>query len=283
MQTYKPRTELPSDTPAPSSSPPPSASTSSSLRPVFLKVGTVSQARGSAYVETHETKLVCSVYGPRSLSSSSAVPRSVATSSASSDERGQHGHLVVDVKFAPFALMDGINASRRRFRGPSDEERAVAQLVQGAVQSSLRLETFPKSVVEAYVEVLECGAGTASLLGVAVTCVSLALADAGVEMLGLVAGCSAAVVSVREEDEEDEVEEDGRECVAVLDPSESECVRAEGVLTLASMPTLNEMTYVAQTGRMESEQAKKLLEMCVDGCATVHALMRDCLIASLQN
>lgn len=35
------------------------------LRPVFVRCGLVSQAKGSAYVEAGSTKLMCCVYGPR--------------------------------------------------------------------------------------------------------------------------------------------------------------------------------------------------------------------------
>ncbi|KAJ8321833.1 hypothetical protein KUTeg_000304 [Tegillarca granosa] len=37
------------------------------IRPVFLKAGVISQARGSAYLEQNETKVICAVYGPREL------------------------------------------------------------------------------------------------------------------------------------------------------------------------------------------------------------------------
>lgn len=35
------------------------------VRPVFVRCGPVSQAKGSAYVEAGATKLMCCVYGPR--------------------------------------------------------------------------------------------------------------------------------------------------------------------------------------------------------------------------
>lgn len=35
------------------------------VRPVFLRCGLVSQAKGSAYIEAGDTKVMCCVYGPR--------------------------------------------------------------------------------------------------------------------------------------------------------------------------------------------------------------------------
>ena len=36
-------------------------------RPIFLRTGVISQARGSAYVEQGNTKVMCGVYGPREI------------------------------------------------------------------------------------------------------------------------------------------------------------------------------------------------------------------------
>ncbi|TVG09582.1 Exosome complex component MTR3 [Bagarius yarrelli] len=37
----------------------------SDVRPLFARCGLVSQAKGSAYLEAGNTKIMCSVYGPR--------------------------------------------------------------------------------------------------------------------------------------------------------------------------------------------------------------------------
>lgn len=37
------------------------------VRPVFVRCGLVSQAKGSAYIEAGSTKLMCCVYGPREI------------------------------------------------------------------------------------------------------------------------------------------------------------------------------------------------------------------------
>ena len=36
-------------------------------RLIFMKTGVISQARGSAYVEQGQTKVMCGVYGPREI------------------------------------------------------------------------------------------------------------------------------------------------------------------------------------------------------------------------
>lgn len=37
------------------------------VRPIFVRCGLVSQAKGSAYIEAGNTKLICCVYGPKEI------------------------------------------------------------------------------------------------------------------------------------------------------------------------------------------------------------------------
>ena len=66
--------------------------------------------------------------------------------------------------------------------------------MQVALESAVRLGSFPKAVVDVYCLVLEAGG---SELAVAITASSLALADAGVEMTGLVSACCIVRACVR--------------------------------------------------------------------------------------
>jgi ribonuclease PH len=60
------------------------------LRRVYLELGVVSQAAGSAYVELDHTKVVCAVYGPHAQ----AGPEGTFS---------EGGQLRCDFKIAPFA------------------------------------------------------------------------------------------------------------------------------------------------------------------------------------
>ncbi|XP_078383805.1 exosome complex component MTR3-like isoform X3 [Oculina patagonica] len=59
------------------------------LRPMFLRSGVVSHARGSAYIEMQKTKVTCAVYGPRE--------------SQRQQEFSEKGKLTCEFKFAPFS------------------------------------------------------------------------------------------------------------------------------------------------------------------------------------
>eukprot|EP00954_Amorphochlora_amoebiformis_P017506 1319564-Amorphochlora_amoeboformis.AAC.2 len=139
------------------------------MRSAFMKVGAVSRATGSAYVETvrlsrshysyieimclqNNVKVVCGVYGPTSNERTSYSDK---------------GQLSCSFEFSPFAR------EKRRSRDDEQLERAISLMVEEALTASIQLDKFPKAVVKVWVVVLE---GKSGYLGAAVTCASLALA-----------------------------------------------------------------------------------------------------------
>ena len=124
--------------------------------------------------------------------------------------------------------------------------------------SSVRLELLPKSTIDIFVTIIE-NDGIEGCIASGAVAASAALADAGIEMLGLVASCSAvrtfyfdlfycsswfpqAVV--------------GEE--VWLDPTEEEGKISSGTLILSGMPALGTITSVWQSGKMTSVEAMKV-------------------------
>ena len=64
-------------------------------------------------------------------------------------------------------------------------EKDASAIIEKALHRSVRLEAFPKSQVDVYVTVLEEGG---SALSCAITCASMALASAGLDMYDMVVG-----------------------------------------------------------------------------------------------
>ena len=136
------------------------------FRPVYLTSGSITQAAGSAYIEMEGTKVLCAVHEP----------------SASSKDLRQYsevGALRCDFKYAPFAEP----GARREFRQGTDE-KDLSRMVEQALAASVRLELYPKSVINIHVLVLQA---QGAVLAAAITCASVALADAGIECFDLVA------------------------------------------------------------------------------------------------
>lgn len=62
--------------------------------------------------------------------------------------------------------------------------------IQQALLSAVRLELLPKSTIDIFITVIE-NDGMEGCIAAGSVAASAALADAGIEMLGLVASCSA--------------------------------------------------------------------------------------------
>ncbi|KAI0331151.1 mRNA transport regulator 3 [Cubamyces sp. BRFM 1775] len=215
------------------------------IRPIFLQAGLINQANGSAYIETEKTKIACAVYGPRQ---------------SKTTVYNEKGRLNVEVKFTPFSC------TRRRVPIRDAEDRSVAVQIQQALASAVRLELLPKSTIDIFVTIIE-NDGIEGCIAAGSVAASVALADAGIEMLGLVASCSAAVV--------------GEEIW--MDPTEQEGHIASGSLVYAGMPALGTITNLWQSGSMTPEQAVKCMEACQECCADIHSVMAQALLETAQN
>ncbi|KAG9318515.1 3' exoribonuclease family, domain 1-domain-containing protein [Chiua virens] len=133
-----------------------------------LEPGLISQANGSAYIETEKTKLACAVYGPRQSKSTTY---------------NEKGKLNVEVKFSPFSC------TRRRSPLHDAEDRSLAVAIHQSIASSVCLELLPKSTIDIFITIIE-NDGIEGCIASGAIAASTALADAGIEMFGLVASCS---------------------------------------------------------------------------------------------
>jgi len=219
------------------------------FRKMFMKCGVIQKARGSAYIELNRTKVICSVYGPRQSSVQS--------------EFSETGTLHCEISFAPFAHQKQSNRTSRRSNVSEMRQQTheYSTYMREALQTSIRLDTFPKSTLDVYALVLE---DDGSVLSAAITCASLAIADAGIEMYDLVSACSAAQV-------EDHV---------LVDPVTMEHKFATGGVVCAYMSSLHELTQLTQVGDMQYQRVLEAIDLCVDGCNKIHQLMVNCLMQS---
>jgi len=214
------------------------------IRPIFLKAGLISQANGSAYIETERTKIACAVYGPRQ---------------SKTTVYNENGRLNVEVKFAPFSC------NRRRAPIRDAEDRSIAVQIQQALLPAVRLELLPKSTIDIFLTVIE-NDGIEGCIASGSVAASAALADAGIEMLGLIMACSASTV--------------GEEIW--LDPTEQEAQVGSGSLIVAGMPALGTITNVWQTGHMAPIQVVQSMETCQERFVDIHAIVAQALLDNAQ-
>lgn len=136
-------------------------------------------------------------------------------------------------------------------------------MVAESLVSAICLESYPKSQIDVYINVLEDDGNT---LSYAIVAASVALAEAGIEMTDLVTASSL-------------IFNDELYC---LDPTESEqCSKdVKGKLMVAYLPSLNQISCLLQDGDVAVESSVEMINTCIEGCLRIHELMKDCLIRS---
>ncbi|XP_061826243.1 exosome complex component MTR3 [Nerophis lumbriciformis] len=221
------------------------------VRPVFVRCGLVSQAKGSAYMEAGDTKLMCCVYGPRETERKDETDMKC-------------GRLTTDMRFAPFSCPE----RGSWIQGSQDKDFSL--MLQESLQPALCLHKYPRSQIEVNVMVLE---NSGSVLAHAVTCASLALADAGIEMYDLVLGCAIC--------------QDGPSFV--VDPTYAEengCSSVgggnRGRLTTAFLPSLNQVSGLQSDGEMTEETLSAGVRTCIEGCYKIYPVIQQALAKAVR-
>jgi exosome complex component MTR3 len=207
----------------------------------------------------------------------------------------EKGQFECEFSYASFAG----DERRKRFR--TTDEMHFANVIQEAISASICLHKYPKSVVEAHVMVIEEGPG---VLGAAITCTSLALADAGIELYDLVASCSAAYVDgvgiildptasdeallksvvepVVESDTDKKSKDADTDADADADSAASKMIVDDGRVSVAYMPSLRQLTHLSQTGHVSASMLHTMMERACDGASQSYQAMRTCLLNSVQ-
>lgn len=216
------------------------------LRSIYLKGSVLSSATGSSYFEAAGTKVFCAVHGPRPSTSSGSID----------------AILHSEVRWANFSGRNNTNlaAAERsnRTNEPTNEERELSASLSRTLSTVTRLAMYPKSRIDVSAFVLEDDGGA---FGAVVTAASLALADAGIELFDLTAGCTAAIV-------------DGK---LVLDPSSAEERASSATVMVSYMATTGKVTDLLQTGEIDVEQFSEAIRLCCGGATQISGLMRTSL------
>ncbi|XP_046461794.1 exosome complex component MTR3-like [Daphnia pulex] len=219
-------------------------------RQLFLKTGIISQAKGSAYIEQGNTKLVCGVYGPREVQKKS--------------DFSLNGQLFCEFKFAPFSCQ------KRRGHQQDNEELVLSGILREALEAAVCLHKFPKAQVEVNVMVIE---NDGSPLAAALTCASLALASASIPMYDLVIGTSVRQIPKH----------------FLLDPTKDEEWQPElnhdennSNLTVGFMPSTHQVAAYVHEGVSKTEDLEQMLKLATEYCLKVQPVVQLCLKETVE-
>ncbi|XP_045540312.1 uncharacterized protein LOC106718651 [Papilio machaon] len=204
----------------------------------FAETDTISQAKGSAYVEIKNTKVVCSVFDPRE------IPHQ--------NEFSHLGQIYCEVKFAPFSC-----SSQRRPPAPDAEDKALSEALRQAIEPAVCRHLFPNYQIDVFVYIIE---NDGSCLAAAINAAGLALTDAAVPMYDLITASSMAIL----DDKMFVVPNEEEEELALKSP-ESKDIN-HGVMTLSMLSELSQITSFIQIGSLETDCVIKAMDILEKEC-----------------
>ncbi|XP_014470910.1 PREDICTED: exosome complex component MTR3-like [Dinoponera quadriceps] len=223
------------------------------LRNIFLRTGIVSQAKGSAYIEMGDTKVICSVFDPRE------VPNKTGYC--------VQGELYCEFKFASFSHR------KRKMHQQDTEEKEYSLVLQRALEPAVCLNEFPNFQVDIYATVLDNGG---SALAAAIMAASLALANAGVPMYGLVTASTIAV-------------HNGMYLVDPTDKEESFCCSNSepggncdhGIIVQAALPQHGQISEMFAVGSFDTDTIVHSMDLLSTAYKDIRPLLEQCLVKTI--
>jgi exosome complex component RRP41 len=153
---------------------------------------------------------------------------------------------------APFSVEE------RKSPAPSRRELELSKVIREALEPAIMSEYYPRTSIDIFIEVLQADAGTRCA---GITAASLALADAGIPMRELVAGCAAGKIEGK----------------VVLDLSDIEDKQGEADLPVALMPKSNVVSLIQMDGFLTEDEFRQALEMSTDACRKIYEMQREAL------
>ena len=214
------------------------------MRPIKITAGVLNRADGSCYLEWGKNKVIAAVYGPRELH-----PKHL--------QENTEAVLRCRYNMAPFSV------SERKRPGPDRRSVEISKVIREALERVVFLNYFPTSGIDVFMEVLQADAGTRCA---ALTAASVALADAGIPMRDLVAGCAAGKV-------DNEI---------VLDMMQDEDNFGQGDLPMGYIPAKDEIVLLQLDGDFTKEELEKAKSLAIEGCKQVYELQKEALKKKYQ-
>lgn len=214
------------------------------IRDIKIEIGILNRADGSCYLEFGNNKIMAAVYGPREVH-----PRH--------QQKATRAIVRYKYNMASFSVED------RKRPGPDRRSIEVSKVSREAFEKEIFTELYPKSAIDIFIEILQADAGTRTA---AINAASLALADAGIPMRGLISSCAVGKV----------------DDTLILDLNKDEDNYGQADMPIA-MSTDGKITLLQMDGHLTQEEFKKGLEMAQQGCREIYELQRKALIDHYNN
>lgn len=207
------------------------------LREMEAKVGVIPRADGSAMFRIGKTVAIAAVYGPREFH----------PTFLRNPESG--------VLRCNYNMMSFSGSGDRVKPGPSRRSKEISLVTKNAILPVLDLSSYPNTVVDVFIELIQTDAGTRCA---GITAASMALADAGLGMKDLISAVSVGKV--------------GDKLVVDLNKEEEDFEGGSTDIAVAFLPRTGELSLLQLDGNIKKEELKKVLEMGKEAAKKIYAL-----------
>jgi len=214
-------------------------------RETKMEVGVLDEADGSAMVETGNTRVVASVFGPQKLH-----PRHL--------QESDRAVIKMRYNMAPFSVDD------RMRPGPNRRAKEIGLVAKKALEPAVELEEFPKAGIDISMEILESDGGT-RVTGI--NAAALALADAGIPMKGMVSATASGIV----------------DDTVVLDVNGLEDKKGNADIPIATINGGDEITLLQMDGDISKETLDEALSLAKQGCTNLYEEQRQALLEKYES
>ncbi len=203
-------------------------------RKMEAKVGVIDRADGSAMFKIGDTIAVAAVYGPREL-----YPRFLQDS--------EKGILKCTYDMLSFSVPE------RKRPGPNRRSVEISLVTEKALLPALDLKNYANTVIDVFIEIIQANAGTRCA---GICAASLALADAGLPMKGLVSAISVGKV--------------GDKVVVDLNKEEEDYEDGSTDIPIAILLPDEKITLLQLDGNIKKEEFLKALEYGKKTCSEIY-------------
>jgi exosome complex component RRP41 len=211
------------------------------LRPITIKLGVNKNADGSCLLTWGKNVVLATVHGPKQM-----FPKHL-----SNPEKA-----VIDYKYR----MACISTPERKSPVPGKRDKEISLVSGNAMESAILVEEFPNTVIEINTLIFTADAGTRVA---ALTAASLAAADAGLPMKGMISSVAGGRAN--------------KNIVLDLDKKEEDEPDAVDMACAMLMPQ-KEVALLQMDGFVDVKECNKILENLMHGVETVYELQKKALI-----
>ena len=211
------------------------------LRKIKIELGVNKNADGSCLFTWGKNIVLATVHGPKPM-----FPKHLSNANKA----------VVDYKYR----MACFSVTERKSPVPGKRDKEISLVSANALESAIKTELFPNTVIEVNTLILSADAGTRVA---ALSAASLALADAGIPMKGLISSVAAGRAN--------------KELILDLDKHEEDAPDAVDMACAVLMPQ-KEIALLQMDGYVNIKDCEAILDQAIKGAEKVYEMQKQVLI-----